>query len=435
MHKNVFSILVISLTAFFFISSSHGSSGKPLQLHFFYTPSCPLCEPTKQVVNNVETKYGNKIEVIRHNHSESEASFNSLIMALEYYNREDTPSLAVFVGDKALGMDDINEKLDDTVALLLAEGAETPDFAQFGVTDSTKVREHYANRATLGLIILTGLIDGFNPCAFATVILFVSMLAGIGRDRKTILAVGISFIIAVFLTYFILGAAFFEIMGYLEGSASTIFKNIALGIKWFSLALVLIAGVLSLIDAYRAFRSKGKEKMLLVLPEKLKNRIRKRLRVTAHSGSLIIGSFISGIIISFLEAACTGQTYMPIISALVSDSATSSKGYWLLLLYNILFILPLMAVFFAVFFGMTSEQIGNLARKRVWITKTGLGVMFLAIAVWLGAVLLPTVYTSESKLSVKQNSTAVTAQPHNNESKPAASSAESHSEDLDNVDR
>lgn len=372
-------------------AASFAAESEPLIIHFYYTPSCPLCEPTKQVVDSVEKKYGVKVRVVRHNHSESEQAFNSMIMALEYYNRDDTPNLVVFTGDIALGNDNINAKLDDTVAMLLDAGIKTPDFSQFGGASEEKIRKLYTNRATLGVIIATGLFDGLNPCAFATVILFVSMLAGIGRKRKTILAVGLSFILAVFLTYYALGALFFEIMGAMEGSASVIFKSIAMGIKWLSLLMVVVAGILSLIDAYRAFRSNGKDKMLLVLPENFKNRIRKRLRVTAHGGSLIVGSFISGIIISFLEAACTGQTYMPIISALVADSTTANKGYWLLLVYNILFIIPLLAVFFCVFFGMTSEQIGNIARKRVWITKSALGVMFLTIAIWLGSILLPTV--------------------------------------------
>ncbi len=420
-------LLLLTLQLIAFESPAIADEPKPLLIHFYYTPSCPLCEPTKQVVEKVGEKYGSRVRIIKHNHSESEESFNSMIMALEHYKRNDTPNLVVFVGNTVLGNDAINEKLDSTVERLLSEGEQTPDFAQFGEASNEEIRGLYTNRATLGVIIATGLFDGLNPCAFATVILFVSMLAGIGRDKKTILAVGISFIIAVFLTYYALGALFFEIMGAMQGSASIIFKSIAMGIKWISLIMVLVAGLLSLIDAYRALRSGGRDKMLLVLPENLKNRIRKRLRVTAHGGSLILGSFISGIIISFLEAACTGQTYMPIISALVADSMTASKGYWLLLVYNILFIIPLLGVFFAVFFGMTSDQIGSIARKRVWITKAVLGIMFLTIGVWLASILLPTIYNSSStpKKETTKEIAISNESPHN----------EIPREEDDNIDR
>ncbi|MBP5231953.1 MAG: hypothetical protein J6333_00940, partial [Planctomycetes bacterium] len=233
-----------------------------------------------------------------------------------------------------------------------------------------------------------GFVDGFNPCAFATVILFVSMLAAAGRDRRTILAIGISFIVAVFVTYYALGVAFFKVMEIL--GASPTFRWVALAIKWIAFLMVLVAGVLSLVDFWRAFRSDGKEKMLMVLPDSLKDRIRKRLRATAHGGSLLVGAFVSGIVVSLLEAACTGQTYLPVITGLIGDNVTAARGYLLLLLYNVLFIIPLVAVFVMAFLGMTSEQIGNVARKKVWLTKLCLAVVFLAMAWWLGSLLVPT---------------------------------------------
>ena len=96
MLKKNSALYILFLMLFFIVNNAQANSEKPLQLHFFYTPSCPICEPTKQVVAQIEDKYGDRIEVIRHNHSESEAAFTSLILALEYYNREDTPSLTVF---------------------------------------------------------------------------------------------------------------------------------------------------------------------------------------------------------------------------------------------------------------------------------------------------------------------------------------------------
>lgn len=50
--------------------------------------------------------------------------------------------------------------------------------------------------------------------------------------------------------------------------------------------------------------------------------------------------------------------------------------------------MPFLAVFVMAFLGMTSEQIGNVARKKVWLTKLCMAVVFLAIAAWLGATLL-----------------------------------------------
>lgn len=380
------------------------ADGKPLQAHFFYTPGCPLCEPTKQAVSRAEKEFFGRVVFTHHSLTSAELSseenqknYGAFIRALDFYGRKDTPSLVVFVGDVCLGGDEIGAKLTGALQKLLQSSAQTPDFSKFGLEDKPGLRDLTAERTSLWLVLSAGFIDGFNPCAFATVILFVSMLSGVGRERRIILAVGLSFILGVFLTYITIGAAFFEVMTYFD--RMPYLNYVGLAIKWFSLGLVLVAGALSLVDAFRAFRSGGKAKMLLVLPDKLKDRIRKRLRVTAHGGSLILGSFVSGIVISVLEAACTGQTYLPIITGLVSDQMTSGRGYALLLLYNVLFILPLLAVFFAVFGGMTSEQIGNAMRRKVWVTKLGLGLIFLAMAFWLGRMLLPTLTSEGSVMS------------------------------------
>ncbi|GHS91475.1 hypothetical protein FACS1894139_13220 [Planctomycetales bacterium] len=372
-------------------------AGEPLLMHFYYTPTCPLCEPAKQKVAAAEKHFGDRIQVIRHDHSSDKNVFNSMILALDFYGRGDTPTQALFFGKTCLDGDEIKERLFPAIEKALADGATTPDFAPFGAGSGDAAASAaadnagiFAKRTTLPLVLATGLIDGFNPCAFATVILFVSMLTAAGRERRLILATGVAFIVAVFLTYLALGAAFFEIMEYF--GASPMFKWVALAIKWLALALVAVAAVLSLIDFWRAWRSGGKEKMLLVLPDGLKNRIRKRLRGAAYSGSLMAGAFVSGIVVSLLEAACTGQTYMPVITGLISDGVEKTRGYFLLLLYNVMFILPLVAVFLLTFFGMTGEQIGGIARKHVYLTKLALATVFVAITVWLGGMLLPTVW-------------------------------------------
>ena len=87
-------IILIALATFTSGYSGQCSANESglLIIHFYYTPSCPLCEPTKQVVERVEKKYSGQLKVIRHNHSESEQSFNSMVMALEHYKRKDTPN-------------------------------------------------------------------------------------------------------------------------------------------------------------------------------------------------------------------------------------------------------------------------------------------------------------------------------------------------------
>ena len=118
-------------------------------------------------------------------------------------------------------------------------------------------------------------------------------------------------------------------------------------------AFALVIAILSLRDAIRAKQGRIDE-MTLQLPGVLKKRIRGVIRKGAKARNFVIAAFVSGIIISFLELACTGQVYVPIIYQ-IQRGSTNAILY--LLIYNLAFILPLVIIFILAFFGMTSDSL------------------------------------------------------------------------------
>ena len=54
-------------------------------------------------------------------------------------------------------------------------------------------------------VVLDGLIDGINPCAFATIIFFASYLAISRRPRRDLILVGLAFALGVFVAYLTVG--------------------------------------------------------------------------------------------------------------------------------------------------------------------------------------------------------------------------------------
>jgi len=52
----------------------------------------------------------------------------------------------------------------------------------------------------------------------------------------------------------------------------------------------------------------------------------------------------------------------------------------LLLLYNVLFVLPLVIVFIAVYFGLKTETLLLWSRRNVVVSKTLLGLLFILMA-------------------------------------------------------
>jgi len=228
---------------------------------------------------------------------------------------------------------------------------------------------------------VAALADGMNPCAFAAVVLLVSMLSAAGRSRREVLCIGASFAGAVYLTYFVIGVAFFEGLSALSRNPSYLFVSDTIFLLAFGLCGV--CAILSLHDAIVGFRKEGDAPMLLQLPRSLKNRMRKGMRAGVHASSLVGGAFAAGVVVSVTEAACTGQVYFPVIAGLLRDSATRARGITMLAWYNFVFIVPLLVVFGAVLAGVGSVRIASVARRNLGWAKLALALVFAGMAVWL----------------------------------------------------
>lgn len=70
---------------------------------------------------------------------------------------------------------------------------------------------------TLGTVIVAGLADGFNPCAFTVLLLFVTAILAAARSRAVqgaaslrarVIGLGSIYIASIFLTYLALGVGF-----------------------------------------------------------------------------------------------------------------------------------------------------------------------------------------------------------------------------------
>ena len=227
---------------------------------------------------------------------------------------------------------------------------------------------------TLKLVLTGGLLDGVNPCAFATIIFFLSYLQVARRTPRQILAVGIAFIAAVFLTYFLAGLVLYQFLGWLDKLSGA-----RAVLHWLFALFALGVAVFSLRDAWLARQGRLQD-MTLQLPGFLKDRIRATIRGGAKQSRFVVAAFSAGIVISFLELACTGQVYAPIIYA-VQQGAGHAVGW--LLLYNLAFISPLVVIFLLAWRGMKSDALIAFQKKHTATVKLLIGLLFLALFVLL----------------------------------------------------
>jgi cytochrome c biogenesis protein CcdA len=93
----------------------------------------------------------------------------------------------------------------------------------------------------------------------------------------------------------------------------------------------------------------------------------------------IPAALLLGLVVSSLELVCTGQIYLPVIVAL-NASGFNLKAFLWLLLYNLAFIAPLVAVTLLAYCGVGVNAIAKWARNNVFATKIAMSLLFVLIA-------------------------------------------------------
>lgn len=230
----------------------------------------------------------------------------------------------------------------------------------------------------LGTVITAGLIDGINPCAFATIVFLISYLAYAGRKKREVAIIGTIYTLAVFITYMAVGIIFYDVIDRLRSA----YNVISAIIFYFTLSLCLGFAVFTLYDLIKAMKKKTDE-MALTLPKKLKQKIHKVIREKVKMKGLVISSIIIGFLVSMFELACTGQVYLPTIMFILHKSSLKTSGLLYLLIYNIAFIVPLIIIFVLNLLGVSSEKLQSFLKKNLVLTKVLLFILFVGIAVYL----------------------------------------------------
>jgi cytochrome c biogenesis protein CcdA len=227
-------------------------------------------------------------------------------------------------------------------------------------------------------VILPGLGDGINPCAFATIIFFVSYLSVIERKGYQVILVGAAFTLAVFLSYLGFGMLLREVLAGLIQRTGPILRPILNGL---TALLCLLLAILSFADFRRARQGKVKD-MALRLPDKLRRWINATIRRSMKARTFVIAAFLAGVIVSFIELACTGQIYVPIILGL-SNPGYRAQSMLDLIVYCLAFVVPLITVFVVTYTGTSSQKLGVLLRRYTAGVKLITAVLFLGIGFWL----------------------------------------------------
>lgn len=348
----------------------------PIYAAYFYQVGCKDCKRVDSDIKYLVSVYPNLI-VEEFNIYEDTAIANWMA---ERAGRKDGFKVpALFIGEKAwIGAGEITPQAIETEIKNL-EGNGSPRFWENydSKTGNTALLNVFKNISWLNVVFF-GLVDGLNPCAFATIIFFVSYLTLSGRKGKEIIITGVSFTVGVFLAYFIVGLGVYKLLDTVKDLLAVAGKVVYA----LTALLCLYLAYLSIRDYFKV-RGGDLADMEMKLPEPLRKRINAAIRKGSKASRYYVGAFVTGILISFLELACTGQVYLPTIIYMVSQPEMRGQSLMYLLLYNIMFIVPLIVVFILAYYGTTSKDLTKFLQKHAAAVKIGMALVFILLAVWL----------------------------------------------------
>ena len=181
-------------------------SGAPIYAAYFYQTGCDSCSRVEADLAYLRTKYPTLI-INKFNVYDDAAL--GLWLADRANRTDDFHTPAIFIGSEAwIGEGEITpDAIEVALQCYATEGSPRVWDAFDEEQASQNVHDQFRNMSWL-TVVLAGMVDGLNPCAFATLIFFISYLTISGRKGQEVIFVGIAFTLGVFIAYLVIGLGF-----------------------------------------------------------------------------------------------------------------------------------------------------------------------------------------------------------------------------------
>jgi len=346
------------------------SENNNVRIIAYVSPLCLTCKAFESIINSIGVPLEKRSIAESRFLNEYEAIVNTLEL-----NRKLTP-LAIFlkncsvvaiaygIGDKSSDRDLIDKIIrgELTYVIVLPDGMKKLDenIARAIEKIIECGAEHFKTLPLPSLIALVtslALSDSINPCTLYLYLLLLISASLITLSKKPIkkhvLAVGLAFIVAVMIGYIMLGLGLLSIISFIP--------------KYVFIAIGIGFGLWTIVSALKGKgRIISKEKIFGLIPRVSEN---------------VFMSCLLGLLATFTLLPCSAGSYIVFIGIVSRLPKLSAIG--LLLYYNVLFVMPLIALLLAFLIGVSHEYIRDFILKNHVKVSILAGSLLIAIAIYM----------------------------------------------------
>lgn len=377
MNKKVKAVIIFFTTLW--ISVASASENEKVLIEYFFQPGCPECDMVDEFIRpQLKEMYAGKYEIKEYDINKPE----NIPKLVSYQERFDIPDdkadepVSMVVNKQIFlnGYPEIEKKLLKRIGETLASKRDPAVESTSEKEYSDSLIENRFSSFTLSAVIFAGFIDGINPCVFAALVFFISLLSVSKIRGRKLLIAGSVYCIACFISYLALGFGLFRFLKLFSG-----YKNIQLIINYTMAVVLLILATISFRDAWWFSKTGKASDIDLQLPDKLKGVVHNVMKKGLSYKHLVPGAFVIGVIVTAIESVCTGQVYVPTLIYLSRQG--NIQAFFYLIMYNLAFIVPLIIIFAMAYKGVSTPKLIEWSKKNVTPAKIIMGCFFIAMAI------------------------------------------------------
>jgi len=225
------------------------------------------------------------------------------------------------------------------------------------------------SKLTLAKVLSLAAVDAVNPCAIAVLsLMLIAILSYSPGKKRDVLLAGLAFVFSVFIMYLIYGLIIiksFQLVQTLSAVRLWLYKILGIG--------AMVMGGFKMKDFFQSKKGVCKPNPRV---EKIIS------KVTSPKGAFLVGAFVTIFLLP-----CTIGPYI-ICGGILCPLGILKSLPWLLF-YNLIFVLPMLAVVLVIYLGLSKiEDISSWQAKNMKYLDlvSGLIILGLGIAMLLGLV-------------------------------------------------